>query len=293
MKVSMSGMIALVTGGGAGIGRAIVDAYTDLGAKVVVAEINPDHCETLRVELGDSVLVRQCDVRKVAEIEALREAISGKFGKLDVLVNNVGHHLRLSAPFEDTAEEDWDNLYDINLRHMFVVTRAMIPLLREGGEGGSIINVSSIEGFRSFPSNVPYTTFKHAVTGFTRALALQLAPDGIRVNTLAPETTDTEQVPLDMILQPELRHEADRTIPMGRFGVPRDHAGVAVFLATELSSWVTGSSIVVDGGGLVGGPFRRAADDKWTNMGIVTETATVKVRPPAEGVVARGAEYKE
>lgn len=293
MKVSMSGMTALVTGGGAGIGRAIVDAYADLGAKVVVAEINPDHCETLRGELGDSVLVQQCDVRKAAEVETLREAIAEQFGRLDVLVNNVGHHLRLSAPFEQTAEDDWDSLYDINLRHMFVVTRAMIPLLRESGAGGSIINVSSIEGFRSFPSNVPYTAFKHAVTGFTRALALQLAPDGIRVNTLAPETTDTEQVPLDRILQPELRHEADRTIPMGRFGVPRDHAGVAVFLATELSSWVTGSAIVVDGGGLVGGPFRRAADDKWTNMGIVTETATVKRRPPAEGVVARGAEYKE
>ncbi|AIT80560.1 hypothetical protein JI59_12655 [Novosphingobium pentaromativorans US6-1] len=275
----MEGDVALVTGGGAGIGRGIVTAFVELGAHVIVAEINADHCTDLEREFGSAVSVVECDVRRTGDMVKLQSAVDASGGRLDVLVNNVGHHLRMSAPFEDTAEEDWDRLYDINLRHMFVVTRAMIPGLRKSRRVASIINVSSIEGFRSFPGNVPYTAFKHAVTGFTRALALQLAPDGIRVNTLAPETTDTEQVPLDKVLDPALRHEADRTIPMGRFGVPRDHAGVAVFLATELSSWVTGSSVVVDGGGLVGGPFRLSPDDKWTNMGVVTDVATVKPRP--------------
>ena len=143
--------------------------------------------------------------------------------------------------------------------------------MRRSGNGGSIINLSSIEGFRGYPLNVVYGTFKHAVTGFTRGLALELALDRIRVNLIAPETTDTEQVPIGQFIKPENRAKADRTLPLNRFGRPEDSAGAAVFLASELSGWVTGQSLIVDGGGLVGNIWQRVPpDNRWTNLPFIT-----------------------
>jgi 3-oxoacyl-[acyl-carrier protein] reductase len=274
MKVTLEGKVALVTGGGAGIGKAIVEAFADIGAKLVVAEIDAGKCAALRTQLGEGALVAQVDVRNVEQVERLRDDIAARFGRLDVLVNNVGHHLATFGPFEKSTEEQWEGLYDINLKHMFIVTRAMIPLIRKSGEGGSIINISSIEGFRGYPGNVVYTTFKHAITGFTRGLAIHLALDKIRVNVIGPETTESEQVPLASLIKPGNEEAANRTIPLGRFGRPEDHAGVAVFLATELSGWVTGSSIIVDGGGFAAGGFKLTPDKQWTIIPVVSGAAT-------------------
>jgi len=264
MAITMQGKIALVSGGGAGIGKAICEAYAELGATLVVAEINAAHCEALRQQFGDTHLISQTDVTKRDQVEKLRDEVAARFGKLDVMVNNVGHHLGLFSSIDNTTDEEIEALYDINLRHMFIVTRAMIGLIRKAGAGSSIINVSSIEGFRGFPNSIPYTTFKHAVTGFTRATAMQLAPDGIRVNCIGPETTESEQVPLSTMIRAGKEEAANRTIPMNRFGRPEDHAGVAVFLATELSSWMTGSCLVVDGGGLCAAGFQRTPRGGWT-----------------------------
>jgi len=274
MKITLEGKIALITGGGAGIGRAIVAAYADLGAKIVVADVDPGKCERLRTELGDGALVIETDVRDPAAVELLRQAIADRHGRLDILVNNVGHHLGTFKPLTELSDEDIDAQYAINLRHMFLVTRAMIPLMRAAGGGGSIINLSSIEGFRGCPYNVAYTTFKHAVTGFTRAMSLELANDLIRVNLIAPETTDTEQVPLDLSIKPGFREDANRTLPLNRFGRPEDHAGAAVYLATELSSWVTGTEMLVDGGSLTQNIFKRTADGAWTVMPLVRESCS-------------------
>ena len=263
LNLDFSGKVVLVTGGGAGIGRAIVQAFVELGATVVVAEIDQDKCVALMHDLGHRVIAMPVDVRDAAVVARALETIEARLGRLDVVVNNVGHHLFGSKPFEDTTEEEWEAQYAINLRHMFIVSRAAIPLMKRG-RAGSIINLSSIEGFRGFPSNVPYTTFKHAVTGFTRSLAMQLAPFQIRVNCIGPETTDSEQVPLDRMIRAEKREAADRTLPMGRFGTPEDHAGVAVFLASDLSGWITGSCLVVDGGGLCAGGFQRTPQGDWT-----------------------------
>lgn len=274
MRMDLNGKVALVTGGGAGIGRSIVEEFAKIGATMVVAEIDAAKCAALRQALPDA-LVEQVDVRKVAEVEALRDRIADRFGRLDVLVNNVGHHLGIFGPLAESREEDWEAIYEINLRHMFIVCRAMIPLMKRSGEGGSIINFSSIEGFRGYPYNVLYTTFKHAVTGLTRGLATELAPDNIRVNLIGPETTDSEQVPLDKVIPADKRAIADRSIPLGRFGRPQDHAGAAIFLATELSAWVTGSCILVDGGGFNGNVFQRTPDGEWTNMPIVVGKASI------------------
>jgi NAD(P)-dependent dehydrogenase (short-subunit alcohol dehydrogenase family) len=276
MKVSLEGKVALVTGGGAGIGRAIVDAYAELGAQLAIAEIDPAKCETLQTLHRDALVVR-CDVRSSAEVESLRRDMEARFERLDVIVNNVGHHLFVFKPICELSEADWDAQHEINLRHMFLVTRALLPLMRRSSQGGSIINLSSVEGFRGYPGNVAYTAFKHAVTGFTRALALELGQDRIRVNGIAPETTDSEQVALREIIKPGFEAKADRILPLGRYGRPEDHAGAAVYLATELSSWVTGQMLLVDGGSLVQGIFQRAPSGAWTVMPIVTDQANFQM----------------
>jgi NAD(P)-dependent dehydrogenase (short-subunit alcohol dehydrogenase family) len=270
MKVTFEGKVALVTGAGAGIGKAIAEAFSSLGAKLAIAEVNPKHCEALSKEFKDALIV-ETDVRKVDQVNVLKKKIEDKFGYIDILVNNVGHHLGIHKPLVQQSEEDWDRIYDINLRHMFVVTRAMIPLLQKTGNGGSIINLSSIEGFRAYPGNIVYCAIKHAVTGFTRGLALELALDKIRVNLIGPETTDSEQVPLEKVLSPENRDKANLTLPMNRFGVPDDSAWAAVYLASDNAGWITGQTILVDGGGQVGNIWQRVPpNNTWTNVPYIT-----------------------
>lgn len=280
--INLKGKVALVTGGGAGIGRAVVEAYRNLGADICVAEIDPAKVEALAYDLGEAALVSMTDVRESQQVASMMEAIDRKFGKLDILVNNVGHHLGIVKTLEQMEEDEWDALYQINLRHMFVVTKAALPLMRKSGNGASIINFSSIEAFRANPYNVMYTTFKHGITGFTRTMALELAPDNIRVNAIAPETTDSEQVPLAHLLKPGSEGELlgkpaylTRTIPANRFGRPEDHAGAAVFLASELSTWVNGTTIHVDGGNLAAAGFQRIPNGDWTIIPEVSDKGTV------------------
>src|SRR5690606_13705362 len=131
---------------------------------------------------------------KAEDVKSVVAAVDERHGRLDVLVNNVGDFLGYKDMFEDSTEEQWDQLYHINLRHMFLVTRAAIPLMRRSGEGGSIINVSTVEAFRGIPLTVAYAAFKAGVTGFTQSLAVELGQYGIRVNAVAPETTNTAQI---------------------------------------------------------------------------------------------------
>ena len=274
MKVTFEGKIALVTGAGAGIGKSIAEAFGSLGAKLVIAEIDAKKCEDLRAQFkkdGVEALVVETDVCKVDQVDALRKKIQEKFGQLDILVNNVGHHLRIWNKLADSTEEEWQQLYDINLRHMFIVSRAMIPLMQKSGKGGSIITLSSIEGFRGYPGNIVYCTFKHAVTGFTRGLALELALDKIRVNLIGPETTDSEQVQIDQFIPPKNRAKANLTLPLNRFGRPEDSAWAAVYLASDNAGWVTGQTIIVDGGGLMGNIWQRVPPNNgWTNLPYIT-----------------------
>jgi 3-oxoacyl-[acyl-carrier protein] reductase len=279
MEITLKGKVALVTGGGAGIGKAIVEAFGGLGAKIAVAEIDAGKVEATRAALknaGIDGLVIQADVQKTEDVKRVIAEIDAKFGRLDVLVNNVGHHLYSFTPLETMEEAAMDALYNINLRQLFIVTKHAIPLMKRGKAGGSIINISSIEGFRGSSYNIAYTAFKHGVTGFTRGLAIELSHENIRVNTIAPETTDTEQVALSAFIRPQYKDTpevAARSIPLGRFGYPSDHAGAAIYLATDLSVWVTGTTIHVDGGGLAAGGMQRTPDGGWTVSPIVTDSA--------------------
>jgi 3-oxoacyl-[acyl-carrier protein] reductase len=272
--LTLAGRTALVTGGGAGIGRGIAEAFAALGARVVIAEIDPARAQAARAALSGSPdsWVSLTDVRSAAAVGALIDEISGRCGRLDVLVNNVGDFLNVIKPFERTTEEEWDALYATNLRHLFLVTRAAIPLLRAAGGGASIINLSTIEAFRGIPMAAVYSAFKSAVTGFTRSLALELGPHGIRVNAIAPETTETEQVKPSLFIPPQYQAHIRRWIPLGRFGTPADAAGCAVFLASELSAWVTGTTIHLDGGALAAGGWYRTPDERWTNVPVVSDS---------------------
>jgi 3-oxoacyl-[acyl-carrier protein] reductase len=272
--LTLTGRTALVTGGGAGIGRAIAEAFAALGARVVIAEIDPARAQAARTALSASPAswVSLTDVRAAAAVEALMSEIAARCGALDILVNNVGDFLNVLKPFERTTEEEWDALYATNLRHMFLVTRAAIPLLRRAAHGASIINLSTIEAFRGIPMAAVYSAFKSAVTGFTRSLALELGPQGIRVNAIAPETTETEQVKPSLFIPPEYQAHIRRWIPLGRFGTPADAAGCAVFLASALSAWVTGTTIHLDGGALAAGGWYRTPDERWTNVPVVSDS---------------------
>jgi NAD(P)-dependent dehydrogenase (short-subunit alcohol dehydrogenase family) len=272
--INLKGKTALVTGGGAGMGKAIVEAFGMYGVRVAVAEIDEARATTLSHTLegeGIEAIVEVIDVRDRKQVAGLAAKIEEKFGQLDILVNNVGDFMGIVGPFGSSTEEQWDTLYQINLKQMFIVTHAMLPLMKKSGKGGSIINISSIEGFRGIPGGVVYGAFKAGITGFTQSLAVELGPEHIRVNTIAPETTDTEQVQVTKWTNPKYADHTERWIPLGRFGVPQDAAGCAVFLASDLSAWVSGTTIHMDGGALAAAGWYRTPEGQWTNMPVIAD----------------------
>jgi NAD(P)-dependent dehydrogenase (short-subunit alcohol dehydrogenase family) len=286
LSIDMDGKVALVTGGATGIGRGIAEAFAELGAQVSVLEIDPARVDSVRQALsglGSEAPVQVGDASDVDDVRRWVAAIGERFGRIDTLVNNVGSTLARRQPFSDTTEDDWEALYQVNLRHMFVSTRAALPLLRAAGPGSTIINLSSIEAFRGIPRHVAYGSFKAAVTGFTKSLALELGPEGIRVNAIAPETTESEAVPVSRWLGPGRSDRVGHWIPLGRFGQPRDAAGCAVFLATELSSWVTGTTIHLDGGAFAASGWVQTPDSAWTNAPVIAGAGFTPTVAPLPG----------
>lgn len=276
--IDFAGKIVLVSGGGAGIGRATAEAFARLGASVVVVEKDPALAEDVRgslAALGAEALVIVGDVGARADVDAAAARVDAHFGRLDVLVNNVGHYLYMRVPFAEMTDEQIDALYDVNLRHIFLMTRAMLPLLRRAAPGSSIVNISSIEGFRGIPHYAVYGAFKTAVTGFTKSLGVELGPEGIRVNLVAPETTDTMQVPVDHMVPASHRHHIPQWIPLGRFGEPSDIAGCILFLASPLAAWVTGTSVHPDGGAYAAGGFYQDGEGSWTNTPVISANGAV------------------
>lgn len=272
MNLSLKGKIVLVTGGASGIGRSIALSFAHEGATVIVVDKNKAHIESLSSDFVDqdfALKIFEADVTVSSEVRVLMQAIADQFGRLDILINNVGDFLGLVKPLEKMTDDDIDALYTVNLRQVMICSRDAIPLLKKSTSGASIISISSIEGYRGMPNITPYGAYKLGLEGFTKSLALELAGDEIRVNAIAPETTETEQVrPKDWIA-PEDYARSNHWVPLGRFGKPSDVAGCALFLASDLSAWVTGTVIHCDGGALAAAGWYRTPDGAWTNTPIV------------------------
>ena len=265
--------VAVVTGGGGGIGAATARLFALHGAHVVIADIDGELAQRTADAVtasGGTALAVATDVREKDQVTGLARSVLDRYGRIDVLVNNVGHWLRHPGNFVDTDPELWDDLYRINLHHVFLVTHAFLPAMIER-RAGAIVNVSSVEGLRGYPEDPVYAAFKAAVVHFTRSLAVQVGRDGVRVNAVAPDVTETLQVPYSQWLSAEEQTQWPQWVPVGRMGLPEDQARVILFLASELSGFVTGHTIPTDGGtGAAGGWFRssRRPGRDWTNRPV-------------------------
>ncbi|HWW52666.1 MAG TPA: SDR family NAD(P)-dependent oxidoreductase [Acidimicrobiales bacterium] len=260
----LAGRQALVTGGGGGIGRAISLAFAAHGANVIIAEIDVDLAIATEAEIraaggqADAIVVDVTEPRAVAQLAA-------DAGPVSVLVNNVGHYLFRGADFVDSSPDQWDALYRANLGHVLHVTHAILPGMIDRGLGGSIINLTTVEAFRAKPQSAVYAAYKGAVTQFTKSLAVEVGSHGIRVNAIAPDLTESLQIPYDRWVKPDQTHLIPTWVPVGRFGTPDDQAGVALFLASDLSAFVTGTTVHADGGSYAAGGWFRTARGGWTN----------------------------
>lgn len=241
----MKDRAAIVTGAGQGIGREIAISLAKHGAKVVVSDISDKVFEVAQEieETGSQGLAVRCDVTKREEVEEMTRKAVERFGKVDILVNNAG--IYPTKPFVEMTEQEWDKVLDVNLKGVFNCTKSVLPTMMDR-KYGRIISLSSIAGsLVGFPNLVHYSASKAGIVGFTKTLALELAPYGINVNAVAPGPVET---PGTSELGEEMYEQTKAAIPLGRWGHPKDIAGLVVFLASDESSFITGQCITIDGG---------------------------------------------
>ncbi len=252
--MSLDGLVAVVTGGGSGIGRAIANGLAAFGARVAIWEQHADTCAAAADEVVGLGITT--DVRDQEQVDAALARTREELGPVSILVNNAGGVF--FSPLLETSQNGWDALLRSNLGHVLLCTQRVASAMVERGDGGSIINVTSIEGTRAAPGYAAYAAAKAGVVNLTKTAALELAPHRIRVNALAPDFTLTDGL---ATLMPEATLEhASAMVPMGRPGHVDEMAGAAVFLASALSSYVTGQTIHVDGGTAAAGGWYRHPD---------------------------------
>jgi NAD(P)-dependent dehydrogenase (short-subunit alcohol dehydrogenase family) len=260
----LAGRTAIVTGGAAGIGGAICAAFLAYGASVLavdrdgealagLAAANPSHAERLHTP--------ELDVTAPDAAERIAAAAP----EADVLVNNVGHFLRAPTDFAAEGEEAWAAQRAVNLDHVLAVTGAVLPGMVERGRGGSVINLTTVEAFRGIPGHAVYSACKAAVVAFGRSLALEVGVHGIRVNDIAPDVVESPQLPYADWVEASERWRWRTWVPLARPGQPEDVAGAALFLASPLSEFVTGTTIHVDGGTKAAGGWYPRDEGGWTN----------------------------
>jgi NAD(P)-dependent dehydrogenase (short-subunit alcohol dehydrogenase family) len=245
--------VAVVTGGGDGIGGAISRLFARHGARVEIAEIDSKRGGRAVADIeaaGGVARAHAVDVREADDVKRLGDAVLGEHGRIDVLVNNVGDYRPL-APFRESTPETWDAMYKVNLHHVFLVTHAFLDGMIGSG-GGSIVNIHSVEGMRGYPVEPVYAAMKAAVAHFTTCLAAGTGRHGIRVNGIGTDLCQTPQVDYRTGWE-EHENLWSSWAPVGRLGWPEEQARVALFLASDLSSYVTGHNVPVDGGTRAGG----------------------------------------
>ena len=244
--------VALVTGGGRGIGKGIAVSFAKVGAHVVITDIDSPEAETTAAEiraLGRRALALTADVQKSDQVADMVQKTLDEFGRIDILVNNAGGTLGKRFSFMETSEDLWDEMVKLNLKHVFLCTKAVGEVMIKQKKG-SIISISSNAGQGPYPPAAGYGAAKAGVINLTQTLAQAWAPYNIRVNAIAPGVVETRWL-LDVFrLHPELRQIALDSIPLRRLAQPEDIAGAAIYLASDAAAFITGEVIGVNGGQL-------------------------------------------
>lgn len=240
--------VAIVTGAASGFGAEISRHYVAEGAKVVVSDMNEAGAKKVAAELGDKAIAVKCDVSLSADVNSLVAAAIKEFGKVDIVVNNAGYTHK-NRPLLEVDEATFDRMFDVNVKSIFLMTHAVVPEMRKNGKG-VIINVGSVSGIRPRPGLVWYSGSKAAANLISKAMAVELGPDNIRVNAICPVMSPTGMIAdfMGMPDTPENRAKFVGNIPLGRLATPTDIAKAALYLASDQAEFITGIELPVDGG---------------------------------------------
>jgi NAD(P)-dependent dehydrogenase (short-subunit alcohol dehydrogenase family) len=249
--MKLASKVAIVTGAGTGIGRACAEVFAQEGAAVVLAgrrqELLEEVAQAIRFR-GGQALAQPCDITVADEVRHLVARPVRDYGSLHILVNNAAYWMAGTA--EETSEDDWDRMMTTNLKGVFLLSKHVLPELRRAG-GGSIINIASVLGLVGMRQRVAYATSKGGLVQMTKAMALDHARENIRVNVICPALVETPMGRESLERGGDAAHELERRvsqIPLGRMGTPQDVAQLALFLATDAASWITGAALPLDGG---------------------------------------------
>ena len=244
----LTNKVAIVTGAASGFGAEISRLYVEEGAKVAVADLNEDGANAVAGKFGANAIAVKCDVSKGADINRLVAATLKAFGTVDIVVNNAGYTHK-NQPMLDTDEASFDRCFDVNVKAIYLMAQAVIPVMRKK-KSGCIINVGSVSGLRPRPGLVWYSASKAAANLLSKAMAAELGPDNIRVNAICPVMSPTGMIEsfMGMANTPENRAKFLGNIPLGRLATPLDIAKAALYLASDLADFITGVELPVDGG---------------------------------------------
>ncbi len=244
----LSGKSAIVTGGASGFGAGIVRKFIAEGAQVMIADINGEGAKSLAGEMGDKAMAFRVDVSQSPSVQDMAAAAIDAFGQVDILVNNAGVS-HLPAALEDVSEADFDRVCNVNIKSVYLTAQALVPHMKQRGSG-AILNVASTAGVSPRPRLNWYNASKGWMITATRTMAVELAPEGIRVNAINPVAGETPLLKTFMGGEdtPEIRAKFLSTIPIGRFSTPEDMGNAACFLCSDEASMITGVALEVDGG---------------------------------------------
>ena len=241
----LDGKVAIITGGGSGFGKGMAERFAVEGAKVLVADLNADAAGDVAKAINGKAI--KTDVANAADVKAMFDTAISSFGKVDILINNAGV-THLPAPMESVSEDDFDRVVGVNMKAIYLAAREIIPAMKKQGSG-AILNIASTAGLSPRPNLNWYNASKGWVITATKAMAVELAPAGIRVNALCPVAGETPLLKSFMGEDtPEMRAKFLATIPIGRFSTAEDMANAALYLCSDEASMITGVALEVDGG---------------------------------------------
>lgn len=243
----LEGKTAIVTGSASGFGAGIARKFLSEGARVMIADINGDAAEVQANQLGPNAFAHQVDLANGASVQSMADMAFDRLGHLDILVNNAGV-THMPAPLEEVSEEDFDRVFNVNMKSVYLTARALVPHMKSRGTG-AILNVASTAGLSPRPNLNWYNASKGWMITATKTMAVELAPSGVRVNAICPVAGETPLLKSFMGEDtPEMRAKFLSTIPLGRFSTPEDMANAACFLCSDEASMITGTALEVDGG---------------------------------------------